>query len=396
MVIDTLPTRELIILHPALEIRNNLATVGFRHKVVKNHNIQDETIHFISTDGGIRVETSDDIKLSQGRAIFEDKFLPTNTVDIQGLVQWAGNPQPPDSQWLYKEVKDTFRHYIELPEPAYGLIAAWVMGTYFNRAFPCYPYLAFLGPKETGKSNTLECLQNLFFNAIKTRLSYAALGDTAESLRGTIIIDQAHGLGDELREILVDSYKKGGGKRRIIDLSSKGRKVLEFDCYCPKVFASLEPLPDDLADRTFTINMAPASRVYPSPTASTRSWIQTRTALVELMLTAYKEVAELIEEMSESEGYRFGELWLPIGVILALVRADQEEVAEIHSYCERQFAQVRYELSGWDYELVSSVLHWEDAEISSEDLLTDLQLRIDDDLIPNLVLFTFQNIIIEL
>ncbi|MFC1966470.1 hypothetical protein ACFLWI_05950 [Chloroflexota bacterium] len=366
------------ILHPALEIYDYLACVSFRRKKIVKGKITESDLHIISTEGNIISTSSNQANLNLSTIVFEEKFLPSETVYIDQLIVWAESPKQPDAQLLYEALKDCLKAYLELPNCSYGLMAAWIIGTYFNRAFPCFPYLSALGPKETGKSNTLECLQYLCFNAVKTKLTSAALGDTADSLRGTILIDQAHNLEGELKEILVDSYKKGGGKRRIVDISNKGRHTIEFDCYCPKAFASLNPLPDDLADRTFTINMAPAGRIYPSPSASKRDWKQMRTDMVKLILTAYREVFELVEDLSETEGNRFGELWLPIVVILKLVKADQEEVDEIKEYCERQFSQVRYELSEWDYELVSIVVEWSEDDITSEQLLDDLRLRISD------------------
>ena len=80
--------------------------------------------------------------------------------------------------------------------------------------------------------------------------------------------------------------------------------------------------------------------------------------------------------MAESEGNRFGELWLPISVILNLVEADASEVSEIKQYCEMQHSINRFELNDWDYILVEIVANLEDEEISAEDLLSTLQAEI--------------------
>lgn len=368
----------VLILHPALEVRDDLAVVSFRRKTIKDSKVIDEVIHLISTEGRISVTNSSLSRINDVSIIFEDKILPIDNVHIGDLIDWASHAESPNAAIIYNEIKSILQQYLELPMPSYGLIAAWIIGTYFYRAFHSYPYLSFLGPKETGKSNTLECLNYLCFNSVKTRPSLPALSDTADSLRGTILIDQATNLNDDLREILVDGYKNGGGRRRIVDISSKGRKTIEFDSYCPKVFASIEPLADDLADRTFTINMAPATRAYPCPSASKRDWKQLRTDIIKLLLVKYQEVCRLTDEMSDDEGYRFGELWLPMRVILNMVEADEEEIADIKSYCEKQFSQVRYELGDWDYELVSIVSEADNDELSAEDLLRELHLRIEE------------------
>ena len=92
---------------------------------------------------------------------------------------------------------------------------------------------------------------------------------------------------------------------------------------------------------------------------------------MKLLLTSYQKVNTLVEEMIESEGNRFGELWLPIGVMLRLVETPEEERNEIKEYCERQHSLNRYELNDWDYTLVEIVTELQDEEITAEDAQTD-------------------------
>jgi hypothetical protein len=90
----------------------------------------------------------------------------------------------------------------------------------------------------------------------------------------------------------------------------------------------------------------------------------------------------IAKDLSEQEGFRFGELWLPINAVLKLAEVEEEEIAEIKEYCERQFSQVRYELSEWDYKLVSIVKDWDGDVATAEDLLSQLCLKIDGDIKP--------------
>ena len=205
---------KIIILHPSIDIREDIACVGFRQQVVRNGRIESENVHILSDEDGITSTAKETFAFDSRQYVFESKHLASGTVDLEALKAWASNPTPSAPYQMYQNLKTTLRTYIELPEYSYSLLSAWIMGTYFYVTFPSYPYLSFLGPKETGKSNTLECLRNLCFNAVKTKLTLASLCDTADSLRGTILIDQAHNLEGELKEILVDGYKKGGGKRR--------------------------------------------------------------------------------------------------------------------------------------------------------------------------------------
>lgn len=368
--------RKTLILHPALEVRSDIASVGLRRYFFKDGSVTTQNNYFLSDSERILELNQQVNDLPFGSIVFLPKTLPFDTIYFEHLSEWVKNPVAQNPTKLYEEIKGIIRKYIELQEEAYGLISSWILCTYFNPAFPCFPYLAFIGQKATGKTNMLELLSYLAFNAVKASLTMASLGDTADALRGTIIIDQANHINDDLNAVLVDSYKRGAGKRRITDITNKGRNLLEFDCYCPKVFASHDSLLDDLADRTFTINMAPAGKKYPSPSASKTDWKSLRTRCVKLMLTHYKQVCELVEELGEEEGFRFGELWLPIHVMLKLVEAPEEELNSIKDYCERKFAQVKYELNGWDYELVYLVANNDMEEITAEDLLTNLCLNI--------------------
>ena len=162
---------------------------------------------------------------------------------------------PTQPQELYNNACYGLKNYLDLLEPAYGLMVAWTVGTYFAHMFTAYPFLQFHGPKESGKSKTLEAERCVCFNAWKGRdITPAALGDTADGQRGTLLLDQAEKLNNEketgnLIGLLADSYKKAGGQRRVVEVTKAGRSVLEFSTYGPKAFASTKNLDPDLADR---------------------------------------------------------------------------------------------------------------------------------------------------
>ncbi len=86
-------------------------------------------------------------------------------------------------------------------------------------------------------------------------------------MRGTVLIDQAEKLRNDkgngnLIGLLADSYKKAGGKRRIVD-TSNGRCVMEFSTYGPKAFASTKDLDPDLRDRCIRIPMVRTRKLLP-------------------------------------------------------------------------------------------------------------------------------------
>ena len=351
-----------IILHPALEVTPNLALIGFRHQKVVSEQIKEDNIFFVATSSGMGMTNRPTIDLGTDKAVLDVKgrLLPLagGKLDLDNLLLWLRNPASPDAHNLYVLIKDKIRAYIYSPEPAYGLVAAWVMGTYFFYAFPAYPFLNPLGPKETGKTNLLFILAQLCFNAVRTTyITAPALADTTDALRGTLLLDQADNLdrNPELLAILVDSYKKEGGRRRVVTLTKTSRKVEEFDSYGPKAFASKKTLPEDIVDRCFTINMSPAPCPYADPAAAMENWKVIRTQLYKLLLTSYSQVSSLISG-GLKEPSRFGELWQPVYVILSLVNAEVDEVESIRHYCVEKFNLVKSELDDWHQALVEVVL----------------------------------------
>lgn len=366
-----------IILHPALEVTQNLALIGFRHHKVVNEEIQDGNIFFVATSGGMGITSRPIIDLGTNKAVLDVKgrLLPlaSGKVDLDNLLLWVRNPTPPDAHNLYILIKDKIKVYIYLPEPVYGLLAAWIMGTYFYYAFPAYPFLHLLGPKETGKTNLLFILAQLCFNAVRTTyITAPALADTTDALRGTLLLDQANSLdrNPELLAILVDSYKREGGRRRVVTLTKTSRKVDEFDSYSPKAFGSIKTLPEDLVDRCFTINMSPAPWPQPDPAAAIENWKAIRTELHRFLLTSHSQVCNFAGSRLK-EPSRFGELWQPIYLMLSLVNAEANEVENIRHYCIEKFKLVKSELDDWHQALMEVVLEAPEV-IFNKDLLSRL------------------------
>lgn len=376
-----------LILHPALEVRRDLALIGFRHQLVSGDEIKTENVFFIATPAKIAVTANNIVDLPGGKGVLDirGKILPlaSQRVNLEQLQIWAKAPTAPGPSQVYSEIKTTVKRYIYLPEPAYGLIAAWIMGTYFYYTFAAYPFLLILGPKTTGKSNTLFVLAQLSFNAyLETHLTAPALADTTDTLRGTLALDHAMNLeaNPDLLSILIASYKREGGRRRLVTLTKTGRRVDEFESYSPKAFASLRPLPEDLADRCYSVNTSPAPFNLPNPSASREDWMGMRTKLTKLLLSHYSQVCQLAQEGTHEES-RFGELWLPIEVMLNLAKVEAKEIEVIRDYCSEKFSLTKFELDAWDEALVRATLDAPD-KVSSSELLqalhTNLSLSEDE------------------
>lgn len=341
-------------LHSAIDFQNGIMVLGFR-------------VELPDGETGIAVITSN------GKTI--NSFVNRQEVEIDGLIYMikkGGVPPLLEDVWdlnnlkdflkapfivrnLYQNILNTLRDFIDLPEPSYGLMAAWAVGTYFAHIFSAFPFLHFYGPKETGKSKSLEALRFLCFNAWKGRdISVAALGDTVDGMRGTMLIDQAENLPENLVGILADSYKKAGGRRRVMDMSNKRRTVLEFSTYGPKAFASTKDLDPDLKDRCIRVPMVRTKKPLPDLEGNEPIWATLRDALYRFLLTNFRRVEENYMAIP-GDGTRITELWRPMLAVLQTLEVDEEEIETIRQVFTEGTQETRSEPTGWELALLEAL-----------------------------------------
>ncbi len=353
--VDLSELEEARFLHPAIDFQGDYMSLGFR-------------VPLPDGDTGLILVVSDSQTV---KALINPEWVKIGEVHYR-LQSWSALPWL-DDVWglnrfkdflnnstrpagLYQGIKDALATYLDLPPAAYGLLAAWAMATYFAHLFSAFPFLHFFGPKETGKSKTLEAKRCLCFNAFKGRdISAAALGDTCEGQRGTVLIDQAERLGQgqdghtNLIGLLADSYKKDGGKRRVVEMSrSSGRTVLEFSTYGPKAFASTKRLDPDLEDRCARIPMTRTRKRLPDLEGWEPVWAELRDMCYRFALLFFKEVAQAYQAIP-GDGTRVNELWRPLGAVLQALDVSPEEVAAVREFFGDAVQETRHEPTGWGW-----------------------------------------------
>lgn len=263
---------------------------------------------------------------------------------------------------VYEEIKNILKKYVELPkEETYGLLATWIVGTYFYQTFYAFPFLFIYGKKGCGKSRLLTIMERLCFNAMKIKgVSTASLADSIDGVRGTFLNDQAESLSNdkniEILGLLTDSYTKGGGTRRIVNISNKKRSVVDFETYSPKAFASIKEIDSDLRDRCIEITMLRATKDFPEPEAFLPVWSDIRDKLYRLLLTRWKDVREIYQTTGEGVSHRVRELWRPIETILKLENVSDVEIQNIRDVFLESMQITQAELSDHEYELFDVLL----------------------------------------
>jgi len=359
-----------VLLHPSLDIKDGILVLGFRYR--SESKIEDAFL--VTFDGSTKLFQKDDFVYKEKKYSIDKSSRKLAWIEvcwglevvnsfIEKQLRSSNNLVPVE---VFKEIVESSKKYIELEKDIdYVLLTAWIIGTYFYPIFSAYPMLNLKGPKGSGKSQCLNFLRQLCFNAIKARPTLAALGDTVDSLRGTYLIDQADSLdrkgSEDLLDILTDSYKKGGGKRRVIDIDkNKSRQVREFETYSPKAFASIKELPQDLRDRCLAIPLIRSSKNFHDPDEDTDDWRKMRDKLYRLLILQYPVVASAYEIMKV--GYRTSneivgrqlELWLPIETMLAHIGM-ADYIAEAKKRFKSQYGFTEYEPSDLDEKVITAI-----------------------------------------
>ncbi len=383
---NTQNEHDFVIAHPSYEVSPTFMSLGFRETLISNNQPEDKNFYIISMKD-ISIHKEHVIKYEDKTIIFheQDRILlrVNDRWDKNKILGFINNTEP--QKGLYQEIKHTLKNYIEFQEEAiYGIITAWIIATYFHRCFHAFPFLFIYGKKQSGKSRFLDLLERLAFNAMKVKgVSVASLADSIDGIRGTFLNDQAEELSNkkntEILGILSDSYTIGGGKRRIVNTSNNGRRLLEFETYGPKAFASIKEIDSDLKDRCIEITMLRAIKEYPYPDAYLTIWGDLRDKLYKLLLTRWNKVKDLYQDTGKDVSHRIKELWRPLETILRLEDVPVEEMKEIKTFFLESMEETQNELSEYEiklFETLKEILRGKDRDILT---VTDIAEKLKPD-----------------
>ena len=363
------------ILHPSLDIQDGILCLGFRYRIKLR---EEKEIFLVARDGNLEIIDADSFRANDALYFFDKKGRRLARLEERwGLTEMEKflndysqlkSEAVISPQELLAEVMKLAQKYLELEKDIdYLLLAGWAIGTYFFPIFSAYPFLNIKAPKRSGKSQCLNFLKQLCFNAVKARPTLAALGDTVDSLRGTYLIDQADSLGrkggEELLDILADSYKKGGGKRRMVSFdANKKREVVELETYGPKAFASIKELTEDLRDRCLMIPLIRSRKNFLDPDDENDSWKEIRGKIYKFLITDYEMVLMYYtiwkigyQRQPEITGREL-ELWLPFEVILRCLGVPLTEIEVAKKRFLSQYGFSEYEPSEIEERVAKTLL----------------------------------------
>jgi len=157
----------------------------------------------------------------------------------------------------YETIKRILKHYLDIKEDYYSLIAIWILGTYYHKDFSSYPYLFFNAMRGSGKSRALKLITKLSWQGnVMASPTEAVLFRT----EGTLAIDEFEDIGNKdknsIRELLNGAYKKGikiMRMKKTKSLAGEEMTVEEFEVYRPIIMANIWGMEEVLGDRSLTL-----------------------------------------------------------------------------------------------------------------------------------------------
>lgn len=350
-------SNKIKIAHPTYYVDEFSTVLGFVFETIdKNNNLIQVPMKIINNlNKNIYIKTEKICQLEGYTYIYEDKNrnLPSvtefwNKKDIEEIYKKEFKTVPLSK--IYVTIQKLIDTFVELPSPEYTkILALYCILTYFYGCFPSIPFLFIFGPKGSGKSHLLSIMKALCMNAVKCKgITVAALGDTVDSYKGTLIIDQAETLSLphnlEIVGILADSYSVTGGKRRIVNIENNVRKVIELDTFCPKIFASVKEIDDDLRDRTILIQMIKSTKKFNKPNFSAEIWGKIRGELYKnflkhgsLIYTGYKSFHRSSE--------RAEEILQPLEYLMIYMNLQEEEINSVLITLKKSIQLTQFEMT---------------------------------------------------
>lgn len=164
---------------------------------------------------------------------------------------------------VYERVFNFIKTYLVINPHEYHLTTLWIMASYLVDDFKTVPYLMFIAPKESGKSQAMRVLNQLAYRAfLAASITPAALFRSIELWRITLLVDEAEfqiktdtESGQALYQVLNMGYKQDSFAIRTEGVD---RIPTPFNVFGFKAIASTRVFLPTLESRSIVVHMAQA------------------------------------------------------------------------------------------------------------------------------------------
>jgi len=367
--------------------------VGFDVEKLEDGALQRNVLHVASVPGEVRAFEISRATVGGKLVRVLDKVGALPLIDVEmrraTLTAFVHNPQALPGRFLYDRLMEKLRRHVDLDHDGkYVIVVAWSLMTYVYPLFTSLPYVSFLGAKGTGKSQSLDLLEQLTRSGYKSHATAAVIGDLIESRRPTLLLDQADNLTLDQVDLLADGYRVGA-RRTIVDMDHRGQPR-EFEIFGPKVFAGTKFLDEDLADRAILITTSPAARLVEPIAPNDEEATELREESYKWALLNFYKLRPL-PAFSDHDwpglarySGRQRDLWMPIEVMMEALSVPEEDRRAARDYYARSQTSTKAELND-KYADILRVLRQivgeeETAEVTSMGLLEKLSPQGEIDL----------------
>ena len=262
MIAPSAPTP--IRIHPVFELRREIMILGFRETCLKDteDGYHEQRITVVSSGGKVDFRTDEWTSYERNGLLYVPDRRYDSPLGVEE--QWPGfdefrkSPRARPGRDLYLDLKGAVHRHVDVEPGAEVILATFPVITFIYPLFFAIAFLLLLGPKGTGKTETLRLLELLVRSGFRAITTTAGIGDLIQSRRATLLLDQTGHLYLDTKNLLVDSYKQGA-KRAVVDERNRGMPH-EFETFGPKAFAAHRTFDEDLLDRCIQINLLPTSR----------------------------------------------------------------------------------------------------------------------------------------
>ncbi len=248
-------------------------------------------------------------------------------------------------KFRYEDIREFVRLYTRLPDKRYyDVLASFAIASWRCEEFEAVPYLAFIGPIDTGKTRCLEVLRELCYRAVFTSsISLAAVSRVLNEYRCTLLVDQAEDLlsrdrdGRHLRSILLSGYRKDAPY--IVAKERSDRGVVAREVFGFKAIASEEVFDKALFSRCIVVRTRRGKPPREEKDEAFKEWgFRLRSTLLMWRGTRRRSPDEPQEELPTSKDLReMGvrlrgrefEIWRPILAIYAYSGYSPAELASL-------------------------------------------------------------------
>jgi len=373
-------------IHPAIDIVNDKFYFGLLLPIEGESITQG--LCFVRDDGECFIVTPEELS-ARGLYLRYPAVMTQLRWNLNSIREFVEGTSCTACTTILSEIESELRKYIELAEDdrEYTLISLWIIGTYLQPIWISYPYIGISGAKRTGKSKLLKFIEMLAFNALfSTNISTAVLYRLIQSLRCTILMDEAEALSNaqrksELKNILYSGYKKYGFVYRSGKTKSDQIIPEKFEVFSPKVFVTYEGLEEILNDRSINIVMIRTMNKDISDREIDESdpiWEELRSKLYIFALKNWRKIREIYRSFEEVEEIhsRELELWKPILVLAKFFSDDVFEKMKELAIKKIREKEMREEVETREVILLSTLI-----EIVKEDglyAIVDIQKKVKE------------------